>query len=417
MKREINISSDEKLLKTLKEQSSDFTIEDALENEMIINMGPQHPATHGVLRMVLRLDGETVVAAVPECGYLHRGYEKMAENMSFIEFIPHTDRLDYTGTMCNNVAYVLAVEKLIGLEAPKRAQYIRMIIAELSRIAAHMVAIGTYAMDVGAVTMVMWTFREREKIQDIYDRLAGARFTTSYTRIGGVASDIDDVALKMVKDYLDQLAPALDEMGALLNTNKIFLDRLEGIGVLSKEDAIAYGVTGPSLRASGVEYDVRRAKPYLFYNEIDFNIPTYSEGDCLARYHLRADEVRESVKILYQCLQKIPAGEIIANDPKKVIAHKTEVYSKMEELIHDFMIINQGINPPVGDVFFIAENPKGELGFYIVSNGSGYPWKMKIRSPSFCNLQVLAKLCIGHMISDVVAIIGSLDPVMGEADK
>ena len=417
MKREINISSDEKLLKTLKEQSSDFTIEDALENEMIINMGPQHPATHGVLRMVLRLDGETVVAAVPECGYLHRGYEKMAENMSFIEFIPHTDRLDYTGTMCNNVAYVLAVEKLIGLEAPKRAQYIRMIIAELSRIAAHMVAIGTYAMDVGAVTMVMWTFREREKIQDIYDRLAGARFTTSYTRIGGVASDIDDVALKMVKDYLDQLAPALDEMGALLNTNKIFLDRLEGIGVLSKEDAIAYGVTGPSLRASGVEYDVRRAKPYLFYNEIDFNIPTYSEGDCLARYHLRADEVRESIKILYQCLQKIPAGEIIANDPKKVIAHKTEVYSKMEELIHDFMIINQGINPPVGDVFFSAENPKGELGFYIVSNGSGYPWKMKIRSPSFCNLQVLAKLCIGHMISDVVAIIGSLDPVMGEADK
>lgn len=417
MKKEINISSDEKLLKALMSQASDISIEDALENEMIINMGPQHPATHGVLRVVLRLDGETVISAVPELGYLHRGYEKMAENMSYIEFIPHTDRLDYTATMCNNVAYALAVEKLIGIEAPPRAQYIRMIIAELSRIAAHMVAIGTYAMDVGAVTMVMWTFREREKIQEIYDILAGARFTTSYTRIGGVAADIEDTALKMIKEFLDQLSPAMDEMGALLDNNKIFLDRLEGVGVLSKEDAIAYGVTGPSLRASGVEYDVRRAKPYLFYNEIDFKIPTYTEGDCLARYHLRADEVRESIKILYQCLQKIPAGPVKANEPKKVVADKAEVYSKMEELIHDFMIINQGINPPVGDTFFSAENPKGELGFYLVSNGSGHPWKMKIRSPSFCNLQVLPMLCKGHMISDIVAIIGSLDPVMGEADK
>ena len=417
MKKEINISSDEKLLKALMAQASDISIEDALEHEMIINMGPQHPATHGVLRLVVRLDGETVISAVPELGYLHRGYEKMAENMSYIEFIPHTDRLDYTATMCNNVAYVLAVEKLIGIEAPNRAQYIRMIIAELSRIAAHMIAIGTYAMDVGAVTMVMWTFRERERIQDVFDRVAGARFTTSYTRIGGVASDMDDVALKMIKEFLDQLAPSLDEMARLLNSNRIFLDRLEGVGVLTKEDAIAYGVTGPSLRASGVEYDIRRAKPYLFYNDIDFNVPTYKEGDCLARYHLRAEEVKESVKILYQCLEKIPAGEIIANEPKKVVAHKTEVYSKMEELIHDFMIINQGINPPAGDTFFSAENPKGELGFYIVSNGTGYPWKLKIRSPSFCNLQVLPKLVKGHMISDVVAIIGSLDPVMGEADK
>ncbi len=417
MKKEINISSDEKLLKMLMSQESDISIEDALENEMIINMGPQHPATHGVLRLVVRLDGETVISSIPELGYLHRGYEKMAENMSFNEFIPHTDRLDYTATMCNNVAYALAVEKLIGIEAPKRAQFIRMIIAELSRIAAHMVAIGTFAMDVGAVTMVMWTFRERETINNIYDRLAGARFTTSFTRIGGVASDIDDEALKMIKDYLDQLAPALTEMEKLLNSNRIFIERLDGIGILSKEDAIAYGVTGPSLRASGVEYDVRRAKPYLYYNEMDFGIPTYPDGDCLARYHLRADEVKESVKIIYQCLDKMPKGDIIADNPKKVAAHKTEIYSKMEELIHDFMIINHGINPPVGDIFFSAENPKGELGFYIVSNGSGQPWKFKIRSPSFCNLQVLSKLCKGHMISDVVAIIGSLDPVMGEADK
>jgi NADH-quinone oxidoreductase subunit D len=410
------VYTDEKIYKRLMEDSN-ITVEDALENEMVINMGPQHPATHGVLRLVLRIDGETVVNCVPELGYLHRGYEKMAEEMSYIEFIPHTDRLDYTATMCNNVAYVLAVEKLLGIEAPKRAQYIRMMVAELSRIAAHMVAIGTYAMDVGAVTMVMWTFREREKIQNIFDRLAGARFTTSYTRIGGVASDADDETLKMVREFLDQFHPALDEMDKLLLANRIFIDRLEGIGVLSKEDAIELGVTGPNLRASGVGYDVRRAKPYLFYDEIDFNIPVYTEGDCLARYFLRGDEVRESVKILYQILDKMPAGEVLANDPKHVLPHKTEIYTKMEELIHDFMIINYGINPPEGDVFFSAENPKGELGFYLVSNGKGNPWKLKIRSPSFCNLQAIAQLCKGAMISDVIAIIGSLDPVMGEADK
>ncbi|MEW6653510.1 MAG: NADH dehydrogenase (quinone) subunit D [Bacteroidota bacterium] len=416
MEKTHNIYSDEKIYKKLLEDKN-VTVEDALDNEMIINMGPQHPATHGVLRIVLRLDGETVIKAVPELGYLHRGYEKMAEDMSFIEFIPHTDRLDYTATLCNNVAYVLAVEKLAGIEAPKRAQWIRMIVAELGRIAAHMVAIGTFAMDVGAVTMVMWTFRERERIQEIFDRLAGARFTTSYTRIGGVAADIDDVSIKLIKDFLDSFVPVLEDLDNLVLHNRIFIERLEGIGILSKQDAISFGITGPNLRASGVEYDVRRAKPYLFYNEVDFKIPTYAEGDSLARYFLRGDEVRESVKILYQCLHKIPQGEVMVNDPKNVLPSKTEIYSRMEELIHDFMLVNFGINPPIGDSFFSAENPKGELGFYIVSKGEGNPWKMKIRSPSFCNLQALAKLCEGAMISDVIAIIGSLDPVMGEADK
>lgn len=416
MNRISQIYNDEKLLKKLHEDVN-ITIEDNLENEMVINMGPQHPATHGVLRLVLRLDGETVVNAVPEVGYLHRGYEKMAENMSYIEFIPHTDRLDYTATMCNNVGYVLAVEKLIGIEAPKRAQYIRMIVAELSRIAAHLIAIGTFAMDVGAVTMVMWTFSEREKIQNIFDRLAGARFTTSYTRIGGVASDMDNEAITMTKKFLNEFDSALNDMDKLLLSNRIFIDRLEGIGILPKADAIALGVTGPNLRASGVEYDIRRAKPYLFYNEIDFKIPTQQDGDCLARYFQRGDEVRESAKIVKQCLDKMPQGEVIANEPKKVLSHKTEIYSKMEELIHDFMIINSGINPPVGDVYAFVENPKGELGFYIVSNGSGQPWKLKIHSPSFCNLQALSQLCRGAMISDVIAIIGSLDPVMGEVDK
>ncbi len=416
MDRISQIYNDEKLLKKLYDDPN-IAIEDALENEMVINMGPQHPATHGVLRLVLRLDGETVMNIVPELGYLHRGYEKMAENMSYIEYIPHTDRLDYTGTMCNNVAYVLAVEKLAGIEAPKRAQYIRMIVSELSRIAAHLVAIGTFAMDVGAVTMVMWTFREREKINNIFDRLAGARFTTSYTRIGGVASDIDSETIAMTQQFLEELGLALVEMDKLVLSNRIFIERLEEIGILPKEDAIALGVTGPNLRASGVEYDVRRAKPYLYYNEIDFRIPTFTEGDCLARYFQRGDEVKESAKILKQCLDKMPQGEVIANDPKRVLSYKTEIYSKMEELIHDFMIINQGINPPVGDTYFSVENPKGELGFYIVSNGTGNPWKLKINSPSFCNLQAISQICKGAMVSDVVAIIGSLDPVMGEADK
>ncbi len=413
----IDVHNDEKLLKALLEQDTDITIEDAIENELIINMGPQHPATHGVLRLVLRLDGETVMSVVPELGYLHRGYEKMAEEMSFYEYIPHTDRLDYTSTMCNNVAYVLAVEKLAGIEAPTRAQYIRMIIAELSRIMGHLVAIGTFAMDVGAVTMVLWTFREREIIQNIFDRLAGARFTTSYTRIGGVASDMDDEAVAMTIKLLDDLKEAMNEYEKLLNSNRIFIDRLEGIGLLPKEKAIALGITGPNLRGSGVQYDIRRAKPYLYYDQMDFEVPVYTEGDCLARYFVRVDEVKESMKIVKQCIDKMPKGEIIANEPKKVLPHKAEIYSKMEELIHDFMIVNFGINPPEGDTYFSVENPKGELGFYIVSNGTGHPWKMKIRSPSFCNLQAIETVCKGQMISDVVAIIGSLDPVMGEADK
>lgn len=416
-RKEIDITSDEKLIKKLLEQERDIVIEDALDNEMIINMGPQHPATHGVLRLVARLDGETVINVVPELGYLHRGYEKMAENMSYYEYIPHTDRLDYTATMCNNVAYVLAVEKLAGIEAPKRAQFIRMIITELSRIMGHLVAVGTFALDVGAITPFMWTFRERENIQVIYDKLCGARFTTSYTRIGGVASDMMDETAQMIRGFLDKFEGALDEFEKLLNTNRIFIDRLENVGHISKEDAINLGLTGPNLRGSGVDYDIRRAKPYLYYDEMDFKVPVYNEGDCLARYFVRADELRESVKIVRQCFDKIPKGDTMANDPKKVLPKKDEVYTKMEELIHDFMIVNFGINPPKGDTYFAVENPKGELGFYIVSQGEGHPWKMKIRSPSFCNLQAIAQMCKGQMISDVVAIIGSLDPVMGEADK
>ncbi|MEP0861209.1 MAG: NADH dehydrogenase (quinone) subunit D [Ignavibacterium sp.] len=398
-------------------KDTDITIEDALENEMILNMGPQHPATHGVLRVLLRLDGETVIGCVPELGYLHRGYEKMAENMSYYEYIPHTDRLDYISPMANNVAWVLAVEKLAGIEVPPRAQYIRMMVAELARITSHLVAVGAFAMDVGALTVFLWTLREREKVLDIWDILCGARFTNSYTRIGGVANDAPPEALAKVKWFIDQFDDNLTECEKLLNTNRIFIERLEGIGVMSGELALDLGVTGPSLRASGIEFDLRRATPYLKYNEIDFNIPTYTEGDSLARYFVRVDEMRESAKIVRQILEKMPQGEVLANSPKKVLPHKTEIYTRMEELIHDFMIVNFGINPPVGEIYHAIEGSKGELGFYLVSKGEGHPWKCKIRSPSFNNLQALPHLVKGHMISDVVAIIGSIDPIMGEADK
>lgn len=406
-----------KIIEALLGADSDVSVDDALENEMVLNMGPQHPATHGVLRVLLRLDGETVIASVPELGYLHRGYEKMAENMSYYEFIPHTDRLDYLSPMANNVGWVLAVEKLAGIEAPPRAQYIRMMIAELARIASHLVAIGSLAMDVGALTVFLWTLREREKILDIWDILCGARFTNSYTRIGGVANDAQPEALSKAKWFIDQFDENLDECERLVNTNRIFIERLEGAGVISGDDAIELGMTGPSLRGSGVEYDVRRNSPYLCYNDMDFKVVTYPEGDSLARYFVRADEARESAKIVRQILDKMPGGEVLLNQPKKVLPHKTEIYTKMEELIHDFMIVNFGINPPEGDIYHAIEGSKGELGFYLVSKGEGRPWRCKIRSPSMVNLQSLPHLIKGQMISDVVAIIGSIDPIMGEADK
>ncbi len=406
-----------KIIQALMNADVDLSVEDVLDNEMILNMGPQHPATHGVLRLLLRLDGETVIACVPELGYLHRGYEKMAENMGYLDFLPHTDRLDYLSPPANNVAYMLAVEKLLGIEAPKRAQYIRMMMSELARIASHLVAVGALAMDIGALTVFLWGLREREKILDIYDVICGARFTTSYARIGGVAQDVNDTAIKMVREFLDQFDEKVVEIENLLNSNRIFLERLEGIGVISAEDALDIGLTGPCLRGSGVEFDLRRATPYMCYNEMDFNIPTYKEGDCLARYFVRVDEIRESSKIVRQIIDKMPAGDTLLNAPKKVLPRKTEIYTRMEELIHDFMLVNFGANPPVGEVYHAVENSKGALGFYIASKGEGQPWKLKINSPSFTNLQAIPQLVKGHMISDVVAIVGSLDPVMGEADK
>lgn len=405
------------ILQALESEDLSATFDDALDNEMVLNMGPQHPATHGVLRLLLSLDGETVKKCVPELGYLHRGYEKLAEASTYHEFIPHTDRLDYLQPMANNVAYAQAVEKLIHLEIPTRGKYIRTLIAELARIQSHLLAFGAMVMDIGALTPFLWAIREREKILDLYDLICGARFTTSYTRIGGVAQDITDEALKGTRKFIDEFSGYLQECRDLVERNKIFINRTEGIGYMSKEDVINYGITGPVLRAAGVEADVRRDNPYLVYNELDFRIPTYPDSDCLARYYVRVEEMVESTKIVKQCLDKIPQGPYNAYSTKKVLPKKERIYTKMEELIHDFMIINFGPNPPKGESYSAVEASKGELGFYFISDGSGHPFRTKIRAPSFCNLQALPVMMKDCMIADTVVIIGGVDPVMGEADK
>jgi NADH-quinone oxidoreductase subunit D len=410
-------SKKSQILAALEDQDTTVVLDDALENEMILNMGPQHPATHGVLRLLVRLDGETVTGCVPELGYLHRGYEKIAENSTYHEFIPHTDRLDYLSPISNNVGYVLAVEKLIGVEVPQRAQYIRVLCCEMARVASHLVAVGSMAMDVGALTVLLWTFREREKLLDIYDVLCGARFTTSYTRIGGLQQDWGSQCTVMLNQFLDEFKDDLAEVEKLLSTNKIFVDRCENVGFISREDAIAMGLTGPILRASGVPHDLRRDNPYLVYSELDFDVITLTEGDALARFYLRIAEMKESARILRQSLQTMPPGPIHANEAKRVLPRKDRVYTKMEELIQDFMLINMGIDPPVGEVYQAIESSKGELGFYIVSDGTGSPWRLKIHAPSTVNLSALPTMVKGAMISDIVAIIGSIDPVMGEADK
>lgn len=414
---EINRIRNSKIYKELMLQDVSMYMDNALENDLILNMGPQHPATHGVLRVVLRLDGETIINAVPELGYLHRGYEKLAENVTYHEFIPHTDRLDYLAPMSNNVAIVLAIENALGIEAPPRAQWIRTLISEMSRISSHLMAIGSTCLDLGAMTVFLWTFIEREKLYDLFQEICGARFTTSYTRIGGVANDIPDELLTKIRQWLDEFPALLDKAEALVHRNRIFIDRMAGIGYLSPERAIELGATGPVLRGSGIARDLRKSNPYLVYDQLDFDIVTETDCDCLARYLVRYRECHESAKLMHQILDKMPKGEITLNDPKTVLPKKSEIYTKMEELIHDFMLINFGAAPEKGETYTAIESPKGELGFFIVSDGTGHPWKLKMRSPSTSNLQTLAEMAIGSMIADMVVIIGSVDPVMGEADK
>ena len=394
-------------------------LQDVQGEKMTLNMGPSHPATHGVLRLVLELDGEIITKADPEIGYLHRGDEKIAENMTYNQFIPYTDRLDYLAPLANNVAYALAVEKLLDIhdKLPERCQYIRVICCELARISAHLLGLGAFAMDVGALTVFLHTFTEREKIYNLIEALTGARFTTTYTRIGGLSRDLPEGWTDELAKFTREVSTAIGEADKLLTRNKIFVDRTKDVGVISRRDAIDFGLTGPNLRGSNVEYDLRKAHPYLVYDELDFDVPYGEMGDCYDRYLVRMEEMRQSVRLLDQCLAKLPDGPVNVDDGKIVLPDKQKVLSSMEELIHQFMLVTQGQDAPAGEVYFGAENPKGELGFYILSRGGGVPYRLKIRAPSFVNLGILPHTLPGHMISDVVAILGSLDFVMGECDR
>ena len=392
--------------------------DDPLENEMVLNLGPQHPATHGVLRCVVRLDGETIERAVIDIGYLHRGIEKLAENKTYQEFMPYTDRMDYLSPYSNNVAWCLAVEKLAAIEAPERAQWIRTMMCELARISAHMLWMGVGLMDAGAVSVFLWTFQGREDIYKIFDEVAGARFTVSHSRIGGIASDLTPDALALLRDFVDRYPDIIKGWQKLLNRNRIWIDRNDGIGMLTAEEVIELGMAGPNLRASGVEYDIRRFEPYLKYEDVDFNIPMRDEGDSLARYFIRVEEMLESIKIIRQCLERLPAGPIRADNAKKAYPSKEEVYYSMEGMIHDFVYTDTGVCPPKGaHAYHAIESPKGELGFYLTSDGTGNPWRVRINAPSFANLQGLEYMMEGSLVADTVIMIGSVDPVMGESDK
>lgn len=393
--------------------------EEELKGEkMVLNMGPSHPATHGVLRLKLELDGDIVTKCDPVIGYLHRGDEKIAENMTYNQFIPYTDRLDYLAPLANNVTFALAVEQLADLQVPERCQAIRVICYEISRISSHLLGLGAYGMDAGAMTIFLYTFTQREKIYTLIEELTGARFTTSYTRIGGLARDIPEGWLGRLNSFLNQFLDALDEIDTLLTRNKIWVQRTEGIGVISKEDAIAYGLTGPNLRASGVDFDLRKVRPYCGYENYDFDVPIGNVGDSYDRYLVRMEEMRQSVRIIRQVIDTMPEGLWYAEDAKKVFAPtKEKILTSMEELIQNFMIVTEGPQMPAGEVYFEAENPKGALGFFIISKGGGVPYRLKIRGPSFSTLSVLPKTIPGHMMTDITVILGSLDFVMGECDR
>ncbi|HEV8383835.1 MAG TPA: NADH dehydrogenase (quinone) subunit D [Candidatus Acidoferrales bacterium] len=385
---------------------------------MVLNMGPQHPSTHGVLRVLLELDGETVVSAKPDIGYLHTGIEKNCEAKTYSQVITLTDRIDYLAPLSNNLAYCMAVEKLLRLEVPKRAQYIRVLLTELTRIGSHLVWLGTHAIDLGAMSMFLYCFREREEILKIFEFVSGQRMMTSYFRIGGLALEPPPDWLERVQRFIGMFPARIQEYEDLLTHNRIWLGRTQGVGVISADDAIAWGISGPSLRGSGVAFDLRKAFPYSSYDEFEFDICTQTAGDCYARYLVRVAEMRESLKIIRQAMAKIPAeGPIRSEAPGIVPPSREEMKTSIEGLIYHFKIFTEGFAPPPGEVLSAVESPRGELAVYVASDGTPKPWRVKFRAPSFVNLQALPKLCEGRLIADVVACIGTLDIVLGEIDR
>ncbi|MFZ0980583.1 MAG: NADH dehydrogenase (quinone) subunit D [Candidatus Acidiferrales bacterium] len=385
---------------------------------MVLNMGPQHPSTHGVLRVILELDGETILSAKSVIGYLHTGIEKSCESKTYSQCITLTDRIDYLAPLSNNLGFCLAAEKLLGIEVPKRAQYIRVLLTELTRITSHLVWLGTHAIDLGAMSVFLYSFREREEIMKIYEYVSGQRMMTSYFRIGGLALEPPPGWLDKVQRVVDAMPGHVDEYEDLLTKNRIWLARTQGVGLLSAADAIAMGASGPLLRASGVAYDIRRAFPYSSYDEFEFNVPTRTAGDCYARYQCRVAEIRESVKIVRQAMEKIPSeGPFRAEAPGIIPPSREEMKTSIEGLIYHFKLFTEGFAPPPGEVYQAIESPRGELGVFMVSDGSPKPYRVHFRAPSFVNLQALPKLCVGRLIADAVACIGTTDIVLGEVDR
>jgi NADH-quinone oxidoreductase subunit D len=385
---------------------------------MVLNMGPQHPSTHGVLRILLELDGETVVKAVPDCGYLHTGIEKSCEDKTYSQAITLTDRMDYLNPLGNNLVYCMAVEKLLDLEVPKRAQYIRVMMVELQRISSHLVWLGTHAIDLGAMTVFLYCFREREEILKIFEMFAGQRMMTSYIRIGGVALQPPAGWRQAIERFLKYMPSRVDEYETLLTENRIWMGRTKNIGYISAEDAIALSMTGPTIRAAGVAYDNRKLFPYSSYDEFEFDVPTRTDSDCFGRYMIRVAEMRESLKIVRQALDKITDdGAIKSEAPGIVPPAREKMKTEMEALIYHFKIFTEGFSPPAGEAFVTVESPRGELGCFIASDGSPKPLRVHFRAPSFINLQALPKLVEGQLISDVIACIGTIDIVLGEVDR
>jgi len=384
---------------------------------MTLNMGPHHPATHGVLRLVLELDGETIIKATPHVGQLHRGIEKIAESMNFQQVIPLTDRLDYTAASLNNLGYCMTVEKLLGIEVPKRSQYIRVIMSELARIMGHHLWIGSHALDIGAMTLIFYTFRDREMIMNINEELSGYRLTPSFLRIGGVAKDITPDFVKSVREFVKWFPKAVQGYNTLLTDNIIWRKRTMDIGSISAEEAVNYGFTGPSLRGSGVSYDIRKALPYCSYDDFDFQIPVGENGDVYDRYLVRMEEFNQSLRIIDQAIENLPEGPIKVDNPWVSNPETDEVTEDISALIRRFKIQSEGPKSPVGEVYHSVEGSKGELGFYIVGDGTAQPYRMKIRSPCFILTSALPRLLEGHMIADAISIIGSIDIVLGEIDR
>ena len=384
---------------------------------MTLNMGPSHPATHGVLRLKLVIDGEVIVSCDPVVGYLHRGMEKMAENCHYNQYVAYTDRFDYLAPMSNNIAYACAVEKLLGWELPERGQAIRVLCSELSRISSYFLGVGVYAMDAGAMTAFLYCYEEKERVHNLYELICGARFTSSYTRIGGMTRDLPAGIEKPILEFCDSAEKTVEELRKLLLHNKIFIDRLVGVGVITREMALQNAMTGPNLRSSGVARDLRKTNPYLGYENYDFDVPVAQEGDCYARFQLRLEEILQSVRIVRQVIAKMPKGPIWVQLDKGILPRKEDALQGIEELIRQFMVSTECVNAPPGQVYFAAENPKGELGFFLDSQGGGIANRLKMRSPSFGTLAILPELLPGHLVSDVGAILGSLDFVQGECDR